>query len=104
MSYIERSRQNKIIAEKAAAFDKAQQKIREKDIYDLGGRDAYSAVEQEIMRKMQESPRAAPVRTSPGAGSGTPLLSAVGRHIQERGGDSGQAGLADTFSTSSLNN
>ena len=53
MSYIEKSRQNKVNAEKAASFDRMQQTRREEDLYAQGSNDAYSAVERELMRKAE---------------------------------------------------
>lgn len=53
MSYIEKSRQNKVNAEKAASFDRMQQARREEDLYAQGSNDAYSAVERELMRKAE---------------------------------------------------
>lgn len=54
MSYIEKAKQNKANAEKAAAFDAQQQSAREQQVYDKGLGDAYTAVEREMMRKAQE--------------------------------------------------
>lgn len=53
MSYIERARQNKVMAEKAAAYDQLEQRRREQDVYSRGTNDAYSAVEQELLRRTQ---------------------------------------------------
>jgi hypothetical protein len=54
MSYIEKARQNKANAEKAAAFDQMQKQQREENLYIQGTNDAYSAVEREMMRRAQE--------------------------------------------------
>jgi hypothetical protein len=54
MSYIEKAKQNKANAEKAAAFDQMEQQRREQEVYAKGNNDAYSAVEREMMRRAQE--------------------------------------------------
>jgi hypothetical protein len=54
MSYIEKAKQNKANAEKAAAFDAQQMAAREQQVYDRGLGDAYTAVEREMMRRAQE--------------------------------------------------
>lgn len=58
MSYIEKVKQNKVTAEKAAAFDRLQQEMRDQDLYNMGGNDAYASVERELMRRVsQQRPR-----------------------------------------------
>lgn len=54
MSYIEKARQNKINADKAAAFDDQQRREQQRLDYDAGAKDAYTAVELEMMRRAQE--------------------------------------------------
>lgn len=54
MSYIEKARQNKANAEKAAAFDNMQQQARDRDMRSAGANEAYTAVEREMMRRAQE--------------------------------------------------
>jgi hypothetical protein len=54
MSYIEKAKQNKANADKAAAFDAQQKTAREQQVYDKALGDAYTAVEREMMRKAAE--------------------------------------------------
>ena len=50
MSYIEKAKERKVMAEKAAAFDKMQQARRDDEIYAMGNQDAYLKVKQELDR------------------------------------------------------
>lgn len=54
MSYIEKAKQNKANADKAAAFDELQRREQQRLNYDAGAKDAYTAVEMEMMRRAQE--------------------------------------------------
>lgn len=95
MSYIEKARQNRITAEKAAAFDKMQQDRREQDVYTRGSNDAYSSVEQELLRRAERQAMPAVLQTSYGSPSG--LLSEVDRYMQNRSGNETPRGLAGSL-------
>lgn len=102
MSYIEKAKQNKANADKAAAFDNMQRKAKEQQVYDSGLKDAYGAVEQEMMRRAQEQAmdrqmrEAADRYANRGANDYNPTL---GQAIQDGKAWVGRKlnGLADSF-------
>ena len=102
MSYIEKARQNKANADKAAAFDQMQKQQREENLYIQGTNDAYSAVEREMMRRAEEQAmdrkmqEAARRYESRGANDYNPTF---GQAVKDAGNWVGNklGGLADTF-------
>jgi hypothetical protein len=106
MSYTEKAKQNKINADKAAAYDQLARAQQEQQVYRQGSNDAYSAVEREMMRKAEQdlmdkrmaeaAAKYAPVNTSTSFGD---FLKGVNATLKEKtsaifGGSPG--GLADT--------